>query len=59
MICERCGEREGQRYRRNTAYQEEEQNYAVCCEDCKELDHSEMEEQWQDYYLSQGVYIKR
>lgn len=48
MICERCGKEGAERYHRNTMYQDEEQNYAVCCKECQELDNEEMQDRWDE-----------
>ena len=36
----------------NTAYVEEIDNWATCCEDCQEENDDHWDEMWQEYYRS-------
>jgi len=48
MKCDRCGKEGATRYHRNTMYEEDEKNYAICCDNCQEQDNEEMMDLWKN-----------
>lgn len=50
--CPMCGQRKHsvERRRRNTAYQDDDQNFHTCCAECHDDANQFWSEMWQDHY---------
>jgi len=49
-ICERCGEEVGEKYRQNTFYPNENDNWVVLCKLCRKENDEYWAEMWREYY---------
>lgn len=49
MKCEICQEEGAKKQRQNTAYQDDEKNYAVLCDRCQKEVTEHWQEMWDDY----------
>jgi hypothetical protein len=50
MKCQKCGKEGATRNRQNTAYVNDESNFATLCPECQEEATEYWNSQWNDYY---------
>ena len=50
MKCQHCGKEGAEKRRQNTAYADDEWNFAILCDECQEESHKYWQERWDDYY---------
>jgi hypothetical protein len=48
--CERCGKEDSEKYRQNTFYENEDDNWVTLCEYCRKENDEYWEEMWREYY---------
>jgi len=48
--CQICGKNGAQRRRQNSAYVDDNKNFATLCDDCQEDANEYWQERWNDYY---------
>jgi len=50
MKCQQCGKKGAKRRRQNTAYADDERNFATLCEKCQEEATEHWNNMWNDSY---------
>ena len=50
MECQCCGNDGAKKRRQNTAYVNDESNFATLCNECQKESHKYWQDQWNEYY---------
>lgn len=50
MVCQGCGAKDATRTRQNTAYVDDDRNFAILCPPCQDEANKYWRDQWDEFY---------